>query len=156
MSTRGYNSMGPIYAQPRIFQKGFGFTGYGASPPMVVGFGVGSILRNSFFHFLPYLKNASRSIGKEILRVGSSLLENKDEEGNFRDKLKKETKKSIKNLSSKALEKLSKFEGEGKKIKHRKKKVTVNRKLTFDCNSRKKKKPVRRRKKSESGFNKLF
>lgn len=122
MYASGLSDIGIIYNNPKVMQRGFGY-----SPMLVTGYGLGSFMKSTFTYLLPYLQSLGKSVGKEMLRSGNEIFNNNDLDGennNLKKALVRQGKKSLKNLGS---EYLAKLDGSGRKriSRRRIKKTTI-------------------------------
>lgn len=117
------HDIGDIFDSPKVIQRGFGLD----SDFVMHGFGVGTILKSYFFQALPYLKNFSKSIGREFLRSANELVStNNNSQPNLAELVKNQGKKSLKNIGREYLDKIDGVQGEGKRRKKRKKIIKKN------------------------------
>ena len=99
---------------PVYFQRGHGLYRYQS------GAGIGDVFRR-FWRFLkPVMISAGRSIGEEGLATTARVLNNVVDGGNIKEALQTEGKEGIRNLLSKAEQRLSAQKGQGRKRKRKK------------------------------------
>lgn len=104
---------GPFFVGNR-FQRGYGRSQYGRGFGSILSSAVKWLIPYAQKHIAPLAKSALGAIAKEGIQAGSNILGNVASGQNFKESVKSETKKSIKNLARKAGDKLTQA-GSGRK-----------------------------------------
>lgn len=94
-------------------QAGGGVGAIYRGAPYQKGHGIGSFLGGLFRSVLPLLKSGARAVGKETLKTGVNILEDIANDQSLKEAFRNRVNEASKNLTRKALDKLSLMEGKG-------------------------------------------
>ncbi|GFY23380.1 uncharacterized protein F54H12.2 [Trichonephila clavipes] len=84
------------------------------------GYGIGGWFKRLFRTALPFLTRGAKSVGKEVLKTGTQIVNDLLEGQNLEDAAKHRTKETGRKLAREAIKKADDMLGQGKSIKERK------------------------------------